>query len=112
MSLGKTVTALSIGVFLEVPTVISIEVERTLSGNGKNIHLPTTEVLLRALTGNLEKSRKLHDQTFRNAVLLQTFLKEMVFTNGETAIEALLEILAKRIHEHEEYNAWEESDKD
>ena len=53
--LGKTITAFALVGSLEAPTVVSIDIERAFSGNGENIQLPTTEVLLRAAAGDLAK---------------------------------------------------------
>ena len=78
--------------------MVSIDIERAFTGNGKNIRLPTTEFLLRTAAGELAKSNKLQDWTSSNAVLLPLFLTEIVLTYGETAAEALLKIFEKRIN--------------
>ena len=54
-SLGKTITAFALAGSSEAPTVVSIDTERAFSGNGKNIQLLTTEVLLRTAAGDLAK---------------------------------------------------------
>ena len=52
-SLGETITALSLMVSLKAPTVVLIDIKHTFAGDVKNICLLTTEVLLRAASGNL-----------------------------------------------------------
>ena len=84
--------------------MVSINIERAFTGNGKKICLLTTDVLLRAAAGELAKSKNLQDWTARNAVLLPPFLKEIA--------ETLLKILAKRISENEAENSAEESNTD
>ena len=108
--LGETVTAFSLAVSLEAPTVVSIDIKCDFSGNGDMIRPPTKEVLLFATAGNLAKSKKLRDWTSRNAVLIPTFLTEIALTDKETSAEALLKISAERINKQEAENAAEESD--
>ena len=73
-SLGKTVTPFALTGSLEAPTVVLIDIERAFAGYGKNICLLTTEVLLRAATGKLAKSKNIWDWKYINAVLLPPFL--------------------------------------
>ena len=54
---GETVTAFALARSLEAPTIVSIGAERAVAR--ENIHLPTTEVLIRAAAGDLSKSKKL-----------------------------------------------------
>ena len=81
-SLGEMVTAFSLEVSLEAPTVILIVVERTFYGNGEKIHIPTMKVFLCSTTINLEKSKKICDWESMNAVIIPPFLAKVVITNG------------------------------
>ena len=69
--------------------MVSIDVERAFTGDGEKIRISTTELLLRANTNDLEKSKKLRDWTSRNTVLIPPFLTEAVVTDRETAAEVL-----------------------
>ena len=63
---------------LKTPIVVSIDIKRDFASDGNNIRIPKMEVLFRSATSNLEKSKKLHDWTSRNAILLLTFLIDTV----------------------------------
>ena len=105
----KTVTAFSLARSLQVPTVVLIGIKRAFAVDGEKILLLTMEVLLHTTTGDLKKSSKLRNWTFRNAILLPKFLTKTVVTNGETAEEDLLKIFAENIKADEMENAPEES---
>ena len=92
--------------------MVSIDVKRAFTENGKNISLSKTEVFLRTANGDLEKSKKLRNWISRNAVLLLPFLTDAVVTDKETAAEALLKNFAEKIHNHEVENTPEETDED
>ena len=57
--LRETVTDFSLSGYLKAPTVVLIDAEYTFAGYSEKIHLPTTEILLRATIDNLEKPKKL-----------------------------------------------------
>ena len=84
-SLGETVTYFALAGLLEAPTMVSIGAERAGAGTRENIHLPTTEVLLRAAIGDLYKSRKLRDWAALNAVFLPPLLAKDLIFEGEAA---------------------------
>ena len=96
-SLGEMVTDLSLEVYPKAPTMVSIEIKYNLFNDGEKIFLPTTEVLLRATSGNLSKSKNLRDWTSRKAVLLPPFITKTVVADGKTVMEALLKIFSERI---------------
>ena len=75
-SLGRSVAAFVLAVSLDSSSVVSIDINITFTMDGNKIHLPITELLLRAATDNLVRSKKQQDLTPRNAVLLQPFLTE------------------------------------
>ena len=54
--LRETVTTFALAGFLEAPTVVAINSQRSFTGSIENIHLPTTKVLLCAAVGDLSKS--------------------------------------------------------
>ena len=83
-SLGETVTYFALAGLLEAPNMVSIGAERAGAGTRENIHLPTTEVLLRAAIGDLYKYRKLRDWAALNAVLLSLLLAKAIVLEGET----------------------------
>ena len=111
-SLGKTVTNFSLAGSLDTIAMVSVDVKRNFSGDSKKICLQTTEVLLRAASGDLAKSKKLRDWKSRNAVLLLPFLTEAVVADRETAAEALLKTNSEKIQENGAKNTPEETDKD
>ena len=95
--LGEMVTTFALEESLEVPTVVSINIEPTFASNGNKICLLTTEVLLCATADDLAKSNTLRNWASRNAVLRPSFVTETVFTNGETLGEVLLKIFFERL---------------
>ena len=111
-SIGKNITHFALVLYLEAPTMVLIYIERAFAGNGEKISLPTTEVLLCAAAGKLEKSKKFWDWTARNAVLLLPSPTDTALTKRETTSEALLKIFAESITDQEAENAAEESDAD
>ena len=89
-----------------------IDIERAFARDGNNIRLPTTEVFLCTASVELAKSKKIRYWTDRNAVLLPTFLTDIVLTVGETTAEALVKIFSKRINNQEVDNDNEALDAD
>ena len=96
-ALGETVTAFALAGSLEAPTMVSIGAER--AGAGENIHLLTTEFLLRAAASDLSKSKKLRYWAALNAILLPPFLAEAVVLKGETEAAEILKSFAAKILE-------------
>ena len=70
--------------------------------DGDKILLPIAEVLLRAVAGNLMRSKKQKDWTPCNAILLPPFLTEAEILDGETSGEELLKIFERSITERVE----------
>ena len=75
-SIGETVTTFALVVFLKAPNLVMIDVES--DGAGNKIHLPTTEVLLRAAIGNISKSKSIRNWAALNAVLHPPLLAKTV----------------------------------
>ena len=75
-SIGETVTTFALVVFLKAPNLVMIDVES--DGAGNKIHLPTTEVLLRAAIGNISKSKNIRNWAALNAVLHPPLLAKTV----------------------------------
>ena len=73
-SLGETVTDFFLAGFVEASTAVLINIERAFTGYGEKIRLPTTEFLLCAVVGDLNKSKKLQDWTSMNTVFLPEIL--------------------------------------
>ena len=111
-SLGETVTAFALSGSLEAPTVVLIDIERALAGDGEKIRLPATEVLLYTATSELSKLKKLWYWTARNSVLLLPFLTDIALIVRETTAETLMKISIKRITEQDAENSGEASDSD
>ena len=59
--LWKMVTDFALEGYLKAPTVVLIEPERAFAGDGENICLPMTEVLLHPAAGDMAKLKKLCD---------------------------------------------------
>ena len=92
--------------------MVSIDAKSAFTRDGEKIRILTTELLLRADANDLAKSKKLRDWKSRNTVLTPPFLTEAVFTDIETAAEALLKIFAKKIHDNGTEKNPEEKDAD
>ena len=73
-----------------------IDINLTFAKDGKNIRLSMTEVLIRAATSDLAKSKNPRNWTSRNTLLLPPFLTEIVVTDGDTVAEALLKIFSRK----------------
>ena len=89
---------------------MSIDAKRAFARVGENIRLPFTEVLLCSAVIYLTQSKKLQDWTILNAVLLLTFLNEVVVLVIQTSAEELINIFATNISERESEAASNKSD--
>ena len=88
--------------------MVLIDINLAFAKDGKNIRLSMTEVLIRAATSDLAKSKNPRNWTSRNTLLLPPFLTETVVTDGDTVAEALLKIFFKKTKEQEAENTTEE----
>ena len=100
-SLGGYFVAFAVVVDLSSPSVISLNIDNDFDADDDMIHLPITEVLLRAATGDLARSKKQRDWTPRNAVLLPPFLRKAAILQGDSDAGELLKIFACSITESE-----------
>ena len=79
---------------LDSPSVVTIKMDIDFSTDGNKIHLPITEVILRAATGDLARSKHQQDWTLRNTVLLPTILTETAILNRGLDAGELLKIFS------------------
>ena len=84
---------------LSSPFVISFKIKIAFAVDGNKIRLPIAEVLLRAASGDLTRSKNQRDWTPRNAFLLPPFLTETAILHGELDAGELLNIFARSITE-------------
>ena len=101
-SLGESVTAFSLKVSLDSPSLVLIDFNIAFSMDGDKIRLPFAEVLLCAAAGDLAISKNQMDWMPLNAVLLPPFLTEAEIFDGETSAEDLLKTFARTIMERAE----------
>ena len=98
-SLWESVVAFSLTGNLSSPFVISLKIKIAFYADGDKIHLPIEEVLLRATTSNLARSKKQRYWNLRNAVLLPPYLTEAVILYIESDAGKLLKIFSRSITE-------------
>ena len=75
-SLVETFTSFTLVGSLESPNIFYVNTKRAFVVSGNNIRLTVTEVLLCAVVGNFERSKKLSDLVSLNTILLPPFLAE------------------------------------
>ena len=92
--LGESVVDFALAGVISSPSVISLKIKIAFAADGDNICLPIAEVLLRAATGNLARSKKKIDCTSCNAVFLPPFMTEAAILHGESDPGKLLNISA------------------
>ena len=79
--------------------MVLIETEHALDSASRNVHILTTEVLLRAVVRNHSKSKNLHDWKALSTILLPPLLTAAVVIEGELAAAELLNKLISNIPE-------------
>ena len=77
-------------------SVIPFNLKIAFAPEGEKIRLPITEVLLRAVAGDLARSKKQRYWQSLNAVLLPPFLMEVAILHGKSDAGEILKICAKR----------------
>ena len=98
-SLGVLFTVFYLVGLLETPTVVSIDSNIAFANAGDKIQLPVTELILRAATGDLARSKKQRYWVAINTILLLPFLVESSILDREMAEVNLLNIFTKCISE-------------
>ena len=98
-SLGESVVAFAVAIDLSSLFVISLKIEITFAVDGNKIRLPIAEVVLRAASGNLARSKKQRYWTPCNIVLLPPFLIDVVILHRESDVGKILWIFAHPITE-------------
>ena len=84
---------------LSSPSVIFFKIKIAIAADGDKICLPIVEVLLRASTSDLARSKNKRGWTPRNPILLPPFLTEAAILHGESDAGELLKIFARSITE-------------
>ena len=98
-SLVESVVAFTIAGDLSSPSVISFIIKIAFAADDEKVRLPIAEVLLCAAAGDLARSKKKLDWTYRNAVLLPPFLTETAILHSESDAGELLGIFSRSITE-------------
>ena len=92
--------------------VVSIDADIAFTIAGNKIHLPISEVVLRAAAGDLARSKKQRDWALLNSVLLLPLLTEAGLLDGETSMKDILNIFARTIIEREAEEDEDDEDED
>ena len=93
-SFEESVVAFALDRNLDSPSVVTIKMDIDFSTDGNKIHLPITEVILCAATGDLARSKHQKDWTLRNTVLLPPILTETEILNRGLDAGELLKIFS------------------
>ena len=96
-SLGGTVYSFALTGSMESPMVVSIDVKSAFARASEENCLPVMEVLISAAVRNLAHSKNLRDWALLNAVLLLSFITDVVVLDGKTSAPELLNIFAVKI---------------